>query len=63
MGGKEGGTKQGLPNQSPPHVLLFFGKAWEAFFYPTFAFPSPCELPASPLKSQTTTPTPSLVFS
>ena len=30
--------------------------AQQTFIYQTFAFPSPCQLPSSPLKSQTTTP-------
>ena len=30
--------------------------AQQIFIYQTFAFPSPCELPSSSLRSQTTTP-------
>ena len=30
-------------------------QGWQTFIYQTVAFPSPCELPSSPLKSQTST--------
>ena len=49
------GETAGCRDQSPlcPHCLC---RAQEKFIHQTFAFPSPCELPSSPLKSQTSTP-------
>ena len=43
-------------------VSYYLCLAQQTLVYQIFAFPAPCELPSSPLKSQATTPTSSFVF-
>ena len=48
--------KLGRAYRSEFACVLLSLQAQETFIFQTFAFPSPCELPSFPLKSQTTAP-------